>query len=390
MTQSTKNKIAILTMSAVLMSPVAISTILAKVRELFPDVSLSGVQLVMTMATLASLIAVLLSGRLVYYMSKKNMILISLLMMAAGGMIGLLLHQSIATLYLAGIVFGFGQGIILTTSSALITDYFTNGERNAMMGRQSAVLNIAGSALLLLAGWLSAVNWYYVYLVYLLGIPLFLIVKALLPKGEKLTVQKGEKVKILNPTVIYYCLVIFVFSITQYTYATNISLLLENTGLGTSAMSGVANACITAASFLSGMLMGGIIKVFKKYTFTFGIFCIVAGLLLSAWAPSLLAVLAGGAFVGLAIGSSTPSGLLAVAAAVPSAGATGAIAAFSAASTFGLFCSPLVINFLTSLVGGVSEQSRCLVAAVLAAALMLFTILYEARKPSDTGRVSAE
>ena len=59
MIQSTKTKIAILSMSAVLMSPAAISVILAKVRDMFPDASLSSVQLVMTVATLASLAAVI-------------------------------------------------------------------------------------------------------------------------------------------------------------------------------------------------------------------------------------------------------------------------------------------------------------------------------------------
>ena len=381
MIQSTKTKIAILSMSAVLMSPAAISVILAKVRDMFPDASLSSVQLVMTVATLASLAAVILAGKLVYYMSKKNMMLVSLFLMSFGGAIGLLFHQSIASLYTAGVVLGLGQGMILTTSSALIADYFENGERNAMMGQQSAVLNLIGALIMLAAGWLSALNWYYVYFVYLLGVPVFLIVKWFLPKGSKLVVRQGEKIKISNSTVIYYCAVIFIFSIAQYTYATNVALLLENTGLGTSAMSGVATACIAAASFLSGMFMGHIIRIFRRYTFTFGISCIVIGLLLSAWAPSLVVVLAGGAFVGIAIGSSIPSGLLAVAAAVPAAGATAAIAAFSAASAFGMFCSPLVINNITLLFGSSGEQSRYLCAAVLAAILLVLTIVRETIKP---------
>ncbi len=48
MSQSIKTKIAILTMSGVVMSPSALSVILAKVRELFPAASLSGVQMVLT------------------------------------------------------------------------------------------------------------------------------------------------------------------------------------------------------------------------------------------------------------------------------------------------------------------------------------------------------
>ena len=180
-------------MSAVLMSPAAISVILAKVRDMFPDTALSGVQLVMTVATLASLAAVILSGKLVYYMSKKNMMLLSLSLMSLGGAIGLLFHQSIASLYTAGIVLGLGQGMILTTSSALIADYFENGERNAMMGQQSAVLNLIGMLIMLAAGWLSALNWYYVYFVYLLGVPAFLIVKRFLPKGSNSQFSRVKK-----------------------------------------------------------------------------------------------------------------------------------------------------------------------------------------------------
>lgn len=377
MSQSVKTKIAILTMSAVVMSPAALSIILAKVRELFPDVSLSGVQMTLTLSTLASLTAVLLSGKVIYYMTKKNMVLTALLMMSAGGVFALFFHESLSTLYIAAVIIGLGQGIVMTLSTALIADYFENGERSSLMGKQSAILSIGGTAIMLCAGWLSSLNWYYVYYVYLVTIPVLFIVYLLLPKGEKAKKADMASVKLFNPTLLYYCLLIFFFSVCQYTYNTNVALLMKHNDLGSQALTGVATACFSTASFVSGMLMGRIYKRLKTFTITAGLASVMCGTLLCSWAPSLPVVFLGGALVGMGVGSSIPTGILASASSVPPAGATIAIAIFTASSSFGLFCSPLIINNVSTLVGGSTEKDRYLIAAIFSAILICITFVKE-------------
>lgn len=379
MSQSTKTKIAILTMSGVVMSPSALSVILAKVRELFPAASLSGVQMVLTLSTLASLTAILLSGKIIYYMTKKNMVLTALLMMSLGGLFALSFHEQLSTLYIAAIVIGLGQGIVMTLSTALIADYFENGERSSLMGKQSGILSIGGTMILLCAGWLSSINWYYVYFVYLITIPVLLVVYFLLPKGEKAKKADVAAIKIFNPTLLYYCLLIFFFSVCQYTYSTNVALLLKHTGLGTQALTGVATACFSTASFVSGMMMGRIYKRLKTYTITVGLASIAGGLLLCSWAPSLLVVFLGGAMVGMGVGASIPTGIIASASSVPPAGSTIAIALFTASSSFGLFCSPIIVNNVTALTGSTTESARYLTAACFAVVLISVTLVRELR-----------
>ncbi len=105
--------------------------------------------------------------------------------------------------------------------------------------------------------------------------------------------------------------------------------------------------------------------------------------MLCSWAPSLPVVFLGGAMVGMGVGASIPTGILASASSVPPAGSTIAIALFTASSSFGLFCSPLIVNNVSSLVGSTTESARYLTAACFAVILISVTLVRELRNRSS-------
>lgn len=379
-------KITILAMSSLIMLPALVAVTLADIAQQFTQISVSGVQFVLTLIMLASLTAVLLSGKLVQYFTKKQMILAALVLIAVGGMIGLLFHTKIAYLYCAGIVIGLGHGTIMTNSSSLVADYFQGDERSALMGQQSAMIGCAGTLLLLLAGGIASLAWYATYCIFLLAVPIFFIVKMYLPKGEIVRKNKHEPIKILNRRLVYYCVLIFCFATCQYTFATNVAMLITHSGFGNASSSGLATACFSGAGILSGLFLGRIIRVLKHFTIPLGVFSVVCGLYICFLSLSLPMVVLGGLLVGSGVGLILPTGNVFVSESVPPAGTTMAIAAFTASNSTGLFLSPIIINSVTALRGASDVHARYLTAAILATVLVTAVLLIETRMNKNSSQ----
>ena len=80
-----KIKCALYAMPCILMSTVAISTILAEIQRNFPDVSTTYIQMLSTVPSITGMIFAFVAGKLTEYVSKKNIAMGALLLFAACG-----------------------------------------------------------------------------------------------------------------------------------------------------------------------------------------------------------------------------------------------------------------------------------------------------------------
>lgn len=343
-----KQKIGILSSCAIMMSFLAISPVIADISNAFPKTSISIVQMVLTIPTLMSLVFSLLAGRLARKFYKKTLIMISLCAYLVGGLLPVIFHQSIYFLLLCSGIMGIGTGGMLTLSAAIICDYYTGKERNKMMGLQAAAISGGAMVFSLLGGQLAKLGWSNAYLAFLLLIPCMLIVAKCMPKGllenESSVESHVTRKKGLSSYVWFFSIIGFVYYICQNTYNTNVSLYIDEAGLGGAQTASIATSVYTFAGILAGLMLERLMALMKKYSLVIAIIITSLGLFLTYASPSLPFIVMGGFLCGFGFSTFTPAGTCLVSDHATLSQRSMSIAVFSTFTNVGSALSPIVVN----------------------------------------------
>ena len=341
-------KLVILSIASLLMISMTASSILADIGLHFTNVDESVIQMVLSLPSLFGLIFAFAAGPLSRWISKKSLIIFSLISGLIGGLIALILGPlTIEFLLFSSALIGVAQGINATMTMSLITDYFTGEESGAMMGLQSAFLNGGSMVLLLVSGLLANISWNYAYLVYLAFIPVFLITLKYLPRNRpvqpKLDVHEYKRGK-LNLSVYFISFVIFLFGLFFFVFQTNIALLVVDKEYGDATLSGLLNTTLSAAGMVTGIWYGKLKHRLKGLIIPIGIIAVSIGMGLICFIGTLSGFFVASIFIGFGIGCVMPSGIFLAANSVNSEKQSTAIAIVTASVNLGMFASPIIIN----------------------------------------------
>jgi len=114
-----------------------LSPVLSSVRDHYPDISVSMIQMLVTMPMLIAIVFALLTGWIALYISKKKIFLFAA---AVSGITGLmpLLSDSFGLLLASRALYGIALGIVVSLVTALVADFFDGEERIQVMGIQGA------------------------------------------------------------------------------------------------------------------------------------------------------------------------------------------------------------------------------------------------------------
>lgn len=378
-------RITVLSPSLTLTSIVALSSALAKIAQAFPEVSVSAVQTLTTLPSLIAVVVILLSGYLSSWLRKKRIVVISVGLMLAGGLMPLVFHQNFTQLVFAGIVFGLGYGGVSPMTTALIHEHYSQAEQPAMLGFQSAVIGIGGVLFSYLGGKLAAVCWWYAYFSYLLLVPVFLLVLRL-PEGN-LTKQENHSFRnLLNGKLLFYLGQSVVFAAFFYVFQTNLALLVEARSLGGAQTAGTVLSTQSAAGILSGILGGKILGKLKNMSLS----CIfgVSGLalLLIYISGSLVPIYIAAACLGFVFSLRMPAGYLKATSSVRPECATLAITVYCSFSQVGQFLSPLWVNGLADLAGG-GLETKFLLSALVLLLTGVVSVIWELKTETSPKRI---
>lgn len=372
-------KFAILTIAFVATSNTIASVLLADIAKAFPEASMTAIQMVMTFGMIGAFPITFLAGFLATRIRKKPMILLGIFMIFAGGLLPILIRGSLMILYISAIIIGAGQGFLLPLISTIILESFSGEEQNSMLGLNSAVQNGGAMVLLLLAGFVAKTGWINVYFLYFFSIPAFIIVFLFLPKGEvpRLETDTGTKVKISIPWEIYVtCVLGFFFFVGYVTFAISISLFLDATGLGDATSTSLAMTLNTGFGVIAGLIFGKLVERLKFYIISFSALCAVLGFVLIYFAPNIILVYAGAAFLGLTFGLSGAGGGYVISRITTSPEQIGP--SFSLLMTFttaGVIASPFIVNSVTQMWAGTNVLPQDVFLTGMAIELVM-TIAY--------------
>ena len=176
------------------------------------------------MLTIPSIVIALFAGYFVDRFGRLKPLYTGILLFILGGSSGLYLDNFYYIL-VGRAILGFGVALIMTSSTALIGDYFTEKERHKFMSKQGMVVGIGGIIFITSGGLLAQIHWSYPFAIYLIPILFLPIIMKFLYEPEKYT--KTDAVE-LNPSLLPIYITAFFVMVLFYMLPTQLPYLIIN------------------------------------------------------------------------------------------------------------------------------------------------------------------
>ena len=367
-----------------IMSGATIAPALPAMQAHFADVPNAAflVKLSLTIVGLAIALTAPLSGVLADRYGRRPVLLVSLVLYALGGGVGLI-ADSIGSLLAGRIVLGLAVAGTMTAAGALVNDLFSGPARGKFLSQQAAFGNFGGAVLMPLGGLLAAASWrapFALYLISLLLIPLTLRLAGGLPAPLPTDSAQDTRPRWASIGVIYALSVGYM--IVFYLMPTQGPFLLGTLGAAP-AVTGLLLGAFTLVAAITSL-------VYSRFTGRFNSQRAAAlglGLLAAGWLTVSGAASPAGALLGLILGGLGgglvfPNLYTWLADLTPPAWRGRVTAGMSSAIFLGQFLSPVLLTSQPAHEGLIFRVGA-LLAAVMSAALVAFSL--RRAPPASTG-----
>jgi len=320
------------------------------------------------MLTIPAIIIALFSpvaGHIVDRFGRLKPLYIGIFLFIVGGSSGFYLHDFYVIL-VGRAILGLGVSLIMTSSTALIGDYFSEEVRHKFMSKQGMVVALGGIVFITTGGLLAQVHWSYPFAIYLIPI-LFVpfLLKALYePQKHKPTQDLEVEAKLLPVYLTaFFVMLLFYMLPTQFPY------LIVNTLGGKPQTIGFVIATAMTFNALTSMQYAkikGRFTYIQIYAATFALFAL--GLFIISQATSIAGLFFATAPIGMGFGLlfvNTNAWFLSL---VPAHKRGKAAGVLTSSFFLGQFSSPIVFEPIVSAYG---VQRLFLVVAVVALGIAL-------------------
>jgi len=254
------------------------------------------------MLTIPSIIIALFSpiaGHIIDKWGRLKPLYIGIFLFIVGGSSGFYLHDFYVILGGRAIL-GLGVALIMTSSTALIGDYFDEETRHKFMSKQGMTIALGGILFITSGGLLAQIHWSYpfaIYLIPILFVP-FLLKYLYEPKKHKHAEDLEVEVKLLPVYLTaFFVMVLFYMLPTQFPY------LIVNTLGGQPQMVGFVIATAMTFNALTAMQYAKIkakLSYLQIYSATFALFA--TGLFIISQATSIAGLFFATAPIGMGFG----------------------------------------------------------------------------------------
>ncbi|KRE12369.1 MFS transporter [Bosea sp. Root483D1] len=310
---------------------------------------------------------------------RRRLLLFGVVLFVISGCAGLVLPD-LPSIFASRLVLGIAVALIMTAQTALIGDYFSGDDRNALTGLQISARNLGGLVFILSAGWVATISPRLPFAIYGLAaafLPLMWLVIVDPPRLSPAAgaIPAGASDDRLPWRLLFAMLVLLqgVTNMIFFIMPTQLSFFLDAQGYDSAIMTGSALGVL----MLSG---GGFALLYRRiqravgYTgiFALGYGAMALGFLVLLLAATPLAIFGAVAAIGAGYALVSPSFVaLALNLAPPQKrGLAGGI--LTASIFIGQFCSPLIS---TPLIAGYGYASLFGGTAVLLAAMTAAAVL---------------
>ncbi|MDD3402509.1 MAG: MFS transporter [Hespellia sp.] len=359
-----------------------VSPILGPIQKHFSDVSISMVQMLVTVPTFLSIIVAIGSGWIVVKISKKKLLLFA---SAVAGITGFMpfLADSFNLLFVSRIIYGVALGLAMALNTAVVAEFFEGDERVTVMGVQAASVGAGMVVVTTLGGILGAIHFQNAYFVGVIGFIALVVIAACLPETGTAKITKTEKIT-LNKKVYFTAFVGVLEMIFLITFSTNIAMHISGSLAGSTTVSGNLTGLFAGAQIVMGLILGAITKVTKKYTLPAAMLSFSVGAVLLIMFPSnYVMLMVGAAFCGFSQGMFVPTSMVEVANAVNPASTAMASAVLTCGLCFGQLISPTVLNTASKVILGETTTTNVFILAAIGMAISAVIVIFNKMKNKE-------
>ena len=369
------------------------SSILAVLRDTYPEAPVTLVQTILTLPSLASVPGTLFSGFLAAYVHKKYIAVFACSVIFIGGMMPVVFPDPpIYAMLVCSACIGLGQGLLHPLANAIICQAWPkDGERSRVLGFKQSFNYIGAAIVSLCVGTLAITYWGNAFLVYLGVIPVLVLAAWRLPKGEldKRLVSKKEHAaglkEILKPRSVYLFALFFFAAICMFGWHTNIAMLIQDSGLGSTEESARITSTISMCSLVVALSYGVITKYCGRYTLAIGFALLGSGLVIASTAASMPVVTIGAVLFGLGTGVQEISTVFYVSKIVDKRIVTMALSITVSCVALGVSTSPVALHWIEGIIfNGTGAAGAMLIAGIGYFALVVIEgIVSKVRKADE-------
>jgi MFS family permease len=292
-----------------------VSTGMAAITKAFPDASPILINLVYTFPILISVFMnFFVVPPLAKRYDKKNLVMFALVLYIIGGLGGVWATGTIFQIIGMRALVGIGAGIAAPLCGAIINDLFDGRDKENMLGWANGVDSLMAIILVMVAGYLCALKWNYLFWVYSYFIIVFVMVATSLPSIPPPAAETAEKKKVKlsyngrqKSKLFLICLYEAAFTIFLVVMMMKLSIFIElDAKIGDAVTSSRAISITTAGILIGSLLFGFADRLFKRYTMIASTLCVGAGTYIMFGAHALTPVFIGCFMVGLGAGLNLP------------------------------------------------------------------------------------
>jgi MFS family permease len=237
----------------------------------FSEVNMGVLNYILSGPALIGAFSSLLCGKLMSYIGKKQLLIISFIFFMVGGIGGDLIHNAY---YMAAMrtVVGVGYGAIMVLAVAIISDVFVDEKaRSSAMGIYNGLTAGVGALLGWASGIVATLGWTMVFRIYLASIPVLVMILLFIPSGKGANAVGGagpagaaekmpwSKLLLLDGAFFVYGTI---YCIIYY----QISMVITDKTMGDVSFIGVLSALGTVGSFVSCCFFGLYYNKLKRFT----------------------------------------------------------------------------------------------------------------------------
>lgn len=382
-------KVALLSSTFLITGASATSVLLPSLTKAFPEISKAEIQSFFSITALPQFLALLLAGFLASKFGKRNIILFGALLWTISGLLPMTLDNFPAIL-ISRIFLGVSLGLIQPIGTSMIADFYTGDQRAALMGIQSAIIGISGTVLTYAIGILLTIGWRYAFLIYLVGLIVFLLTLLFLPRhitstetASNISTDSVPESKHLGKEIITWVVLTLFFNLGQG--GINIDFNLAVVEQHITNATGAANMMVIYSLFglITGLLFGVYIKFTKNYGGIIAAGLFLIGNLIVATTSTVTTYNIAMIFTGAGFGLFMPYMLTTVNKHTTVANSAYATSATTAAASLGNFVCPYVYSFLAKLCGNDSSQFAFYFSSAFTLVLLIGLIfVYSSEKHS--------
>lgn len=344
----------ILSMSLLtVMAGAAIAPALGVIKAHFTSAPELLVQFIVSIPALFIIITNLFFLNISRHYGTRVIALFGLVLYVASGA-GCFLANDIYVVLTLRALLGVSVGLIMPLSTGLLAYYYPPEQQAHLMGLSAAMNQMGGVVATLLAGLLSAIGWRWAFLVYLLGLIAVIMVAVYLPDDHLGSANKRgipfqpRQLLKFHPSVNGMLLLMMIFFI----YPTNFAITAEEQAGLSLTTTTLIMVGLDLVAFFAGMAFGQLMNIFREPMKYIAPVFFLIGYLFFAVAHSIMPLLIGAVFTGIANGVGVP--YLNTIASIKGGrnSATTVMPLLSAALYMGQFLSPIIVTPLSRFLFG--------------------------------------